>query len=474
MISEHKTILVVDDESRIRTLVKAALGARGYSILEAGSTEQALEVVDGEVDLVITDLRMPGRDGLDLVGTLRERGMDMPVIVMTAHATVSTAVEAMRRGAFDYVTKPFDLDELEILVGRALAANAMAREYRYLRESGSEQLESMIGRSELMRSMFDQIRQVAASDASVMITGDTGTGKELAAKALHSLSPRAERLFVPVNCAAIPHDLLESELFGHSKGAFTGASADRVGKFELADGGTLFLDEIGDMDAALQAKILRVLEEGILQRVGSNRDVKIDTRVVSATHRNLEESIAAGKFRSDLFYRLNVIELRMPSLRDRNDDVPLLAEHFLESAAVRIGKKPLIIDEDGMGLLRAYDWPGNVRELRNVCERLTVLCNSQQVSADTVAQLVDISPGESGNDSPRTAADDGPLEGETPGTLRDAVDAAEAAAIRAALNATGDNKSRAARILDVSERSLWYKIKKHAARLGTDDETASA
>ncbi|RMD84899.1 MAG: sigma-54-dependent Fis family transcriptional regulator [Candidatus Dadabacteria bacterium] len=378
------------------------------------------------------------------------------MIVMTAFGTVESAVEAMKRGAYDYITKPFNLDEVEILVERALASEALARGYRYLQESAQPRLEELIGTSPAMQRLFERIRRVAASDAAVLVTGETGTGKELVARAIHALSNRRDQLFVPVNCAAIPRDLLESELFGHVRGAFTGATEDREGKFELADGGTLFLDEIGDMPAELQAKILRVLEEGRLNRVGGNREISVDVRVISATHRNLEQAVEQQTFRQDLYYRLNVIEIKLPPLRERPEDIPLLAEHFLTRSAQRLGRPPLVLEADALELLTSYPWPGNVRELRNVCERLTVLAEQGTVTGDVVLQLVDL-PAARSPKSVRSSEDVLPLA--------DAVAEAEIAAIARALEQAGGNKAQAARLLGISERNLWYKIKKYGDRL---------
>ncbi len=454
-MARDKIVLVVDDESRIRRLLETSLGQKGYGVVTAVDGDDAITKLDDSVDLVLTDLKMPGKDGIALLQHMRQAGLEIPVIVMTAFGTVDSAVAAMKAGAHDYIGKPFDLDEIEIMVERALAADTMAREHRYLRESGRQQLEDLIGTSEAMQSIFEQIRRVAATDSGVLVTGETGTGKELVARAIHSLSNRSEKLFVPVNCAAIPLDLLESELFGHARGAFTGASETRVGKFEMAHDGTLFLDEIGDMHLRLQAKILRVLEEGVVERVGSNRSVHVDTRVISATHTHLESSIAEGTFRNDLYYRLNVIQIKLPPLRERREDIQPLAERFLEDLAVRIGRQPLVLDADALELLRDYPWPGNVRELRNVCERLSVLCDGERVSDELVARLVDM---------PEPATEIAELAVGGSATLVETVLAAEAAVIEKALADSGGNKARAARLLGISERNLWYKLKKHEAR----------
>jgi two-component system response regulator AtoC len=456
MKREH-TVLVVDDEERFRRLLEAALTQRGHRVVTASGGKEAIAKLDDGIDLVLTDLRMPEVDGLAVLAEARKRGLTMPVILMTAYGSVDSAVEAMRRGAFDYITKPFDLDELDMLISRAFELDGLASENRFLRENAQRGLADMVGVSPVMKEMFAHVRAVAASRAPVMILGETGTGKEHVARAVHSTSDRADALFVPINCAAIPLELLESELFGHSRGAFTGALEHRIGKFELASGGTLFLDEIGDMPMPLQAKLLRVLEEGIVERVGSNRQIRVDVRVLSATHRNLGDAVAGKTFREDLFYRLNVLQVKVPPLRDRGTDIALLAAHFLVEAAGRIGRKPLTLERDAMELLEAYPWPGNVRELRNVCERLTVRCPGDRADEELVAHLLDL---------PEAVAASAAAKGPQPSTLAAIVAQAEAEAIRNALARSGDNKAKAARLLGVSERNLWYKIKRH--RIGAD------
>ncbi|HXC53472.1 MAG TPA: sigma-54 dependent transcriptional regulator [Candidatus Limnocylindrales bacterium] len=451
-MKRERTILVVDDEERFRRLLEAALTQRGHRVVTAASGKEASARLDEGIDLLLTDLRMPDKDGIELLGEARRSNPAMPVIVMTAYGTVDSAVQAMHLGAFDYITKPFDLDELDMLIKRAFELDGLASENRFLRESGHRGLANMVGQSAPIRKMFAEVRSVAQSRAPVLIVGETGTGKEHVARAIHECSDRASSLFVPINCAAIPLELLESELFGHARGAFTGASDQRIGKFELASGGTMFLDEIGDMPLVLQAKLLRVLEEGIVQRVGSNIPVHVDVRMVSATHRNLSEAVSEGRFREDLYYRLNVLQLRVPPLRERDGDIALLAAHFLAESASRIGRRPLTLQRDARELLEAYLWPGNVRELRNVCERLTVRCEGDRADDDMVAHLLDLPEVD-----PAAAASMGP----EPATLAAVVGRAEAEAIRQALAKCGDNKAKAARLLGVSERNLWYKIKRH-------------
>src|SRR5437870_1948501 len=325
-------VLVVDDERKMRRLLQILLERMGIDSVAAESGEEALRCFQAEkIDLILTDLKMPGLTGLELLARLRELDAEVPVILLTAYGTVQTAVEAMKLGAFDYVLKPFDLEAVELIIRKALEMRQYRTENRYLRERVEQapSFESLVGGSAAMEAVYDLIRRIGPTRSAVLLTGETGTGKELVARAIHGLSPRRERLFVPLNCAAIPADLLETELFGHTRGAFTGAQSDRTGKFELADGGTLFLDEIGDMAYPLQAKLLRVLQEGVIERIGSNKRITLDVRVLSSTHRDLSAGIRAGTFREDLYYRLNVFQIQLPPLRERQEDISQLAASFL-------------------------------------------------------------------------------------------------------------------------------------------------
>ena len=450
-----KRVLVVDDERKMRRLLQMLLETLGLESVAADTGEEALALAQTEhFDLVMTDLRLPAMSGLDLLRALRESDAAIPVIVLTAYGSVQSAVEAMKLGAFDYVLKPFDVEAVEQIVRNALALQQVQTENRYLRErlERVEGADDVVAIAPAMRAVFDLARQVAATPTTVLITGETGTGKEVVAQMIHAASPRQSRLFVPVNCAAIPADLLESELFGHVRGAFTGAQATREGKFEVADGGTLFLDEIGDMPSALQAKLLRVLQDSMVERVGSNKRIRVDVRVISSTNHDLEEAVAGGRFRQDLYYRLNVFHIEVPPLRARREDILALGEFFLARYAREFGRGTLHLGPDAAALLEAYPWPGNVRELQNVMERAAVLASPGGiVDARLLSQLV-----------PSAAPDGaGGAEGAADLRLGPAVDAFERKLILRALNAVGDNKAEAARVLGVSERTLWYKLKKH-------------
>lgn len=370
------TLLVVDDEERMRRLLQLELEEEGYLVETAGSAEAALARLDAlSPDLVLTDLRMPGASGLEFLRAVRAALPETQVIVMTAYGTVETAVEAMKAGAFDYIQKPFDLDEVKVKIARALQIARLQAENKRLREQLGPlpALEAIVGESEPMRRVKDLIRRVAPTSATVLITGESGTGKELVARAIHALSPRAQGPFVAVNCGALAETLLESELFGHVRGAFTGAVRDERGKFRAADGGTIFLDEVSTMSPALQGKLLRVLQTREVSPVGSDRTIKVDVRVLAATNRPLERMVAEGAFREDLFWRLNVVNIALPPLRERASDIPMLADRFIKERCAQMGRPPCRISAAGLERLLAYEWPGNVRELENVIERSLVL-----------------------------------------------------------------------------------------------------
>ncbi len=444
--------LVVDDERKMRRILQMLFERMGIDSVAAETGAEALKRFEAEkIDLVLTDLKMPGMTGLELLGDLRARDGEVPVIVLTAYGTVQSAVEAMKLGAFDYVLKPFDLDAVELTIRKALDLTRYRTENRYLRERDDEgpAFENLVGASQAMQQVYELVRRIGPLRTAVLITGETGTGKELVARAIHNLSPRRERLFVPINCAAIPAELLESELFGHTRGAFTGAQGDRQGKFEVADGGTLFLDEIGDMPVALQAKLLRVVEEGVIERVGSNRPIRVDVRLLYSTHRDLATRIREGVFREDLYYRLNVFNIHIPPLRERREDIAPLAAFFLRRFSRETGLEPPTIAPEALRLLEHHGWPGNVRELQNLMERAAVLATGPEIDAGFFQLLLPLAPGAVAELAPEA------LE------LEPAVEEFERKLILRALSTCDDNKVQAARVLGISERTLWYKLKRH-------------
>jgi DNA-binding NtrC family response regulator len=378
------SILIVDDERSIRIGLKGLLSKEEYEVTIAENGTEALRLLASqEYDLVLTDLRMAGIDGLSLLTKIKEQYPDTMVIMMTAYGSEKIAVEAMKAGARDYLVKPFDNDEVKILVRQALEQRRLQRQVRHLHErlDAAFRFDNILGTSPAMQRLFDIVKKVAPTDLMVLITGESGTGKELIANALHQNSPRKGGPFVKVNCAAMVRELVESELFGHEKGAFTGATASREGKFAAADGGTLFLDEIGDMSLETQAKVLRVLQEQEFERVGDNRTIKVDVRVIAATNKHLQQMVHEGKFREDLFFRLNVVSIVLPPLRERREDIPLLATHFLKDVVARYGHGPVMFAADAYGLLLSATWPGNVRELKNVIEASAVLAPGSEIRA---------------------------------------------------------------------------------------------
>lgn len=455
-----KTILAVDDEPHMLRLLEISLRQAGYKPLTAKDGREALEIIHTQhVDCVVTDLHMPYMSGLQLLKAIRaggkEDGQDqgkknalvdpeLPVIIVTAQGEVKTAIDAMKSGASDYILRPFDLEELELAIARALSFARLVVENQYLREDKAPDA-GLVGTSPAMQQLFESIRQVAPEKATVLIAGETGTGKELVARAIHAGSPRSNGLFVAVNCAAIPHEMLESELFGHEKGAFTGAIKERIGKFELADGGTLFLDEITEMPMALQAKLLRALQENIIERVGGNRPIAVDIRIVAATNRDPREAIKDGKLREDLYYRLNVFRIDLPALKARKSDIPKLAQHFL-------AKRRVDISPEAIDALTRYDWPGNVRELENVLERAAIISGNQTVLPKHL-------PTEMVSHAPARVSESSATVNSL--ALPPAIEALERQLITEALVATQGNKSKAAKLLEISERSLWYKLSQY-------------
>ena len=440
-------ILIVDDDKATREGLALALG-RDHAVLTAADAEAALRALtDNAVDLVLTDLRMPGRDGLSLLRDIIASHPGLPVILLSAYGSVESAVEAMRDGAVDFLTKPVNLDHLELVVRRALRQKNLERQNARLRAqlAGRSALDRIIGSSEAMLAVRERIEQVAPTPATVLIQGPSGTGKELVARALHALSPRADKPFVAVHCAALAPSLLESELFGHVKGAFTGATEDRKGRFEIADGGTLFLDEISEIDLATQVKLLRVLETRTVEPVGSATPVPVDIRLVAATNRDLRAWVEAGKFREDLYFRLNVVDINLPPLRERQGDLPLLCDAFVREFNPQLGRGILGVAPDAMAALAAYPWPGNVRELRNAIERMMVLAHSDHLTLEDVPR--NIREGRAATAAPAPEAPAEPAEPE------------EATLIRRALFETHGNRTAAAKRLGIPLRTLYRRIK---------------
>jgi two-component system NtrC family response regulator len=450
-MTEPVSILLVDDDESLRRVVEYQLGEAGFSVTTAASAEEALGVLHGKTfRLLVTDVLMPGMSGLDLLDRVRVLRPDTVVVVITAHGDVATAVRAMKLGAFDFLEKPFPRERLLVAVRRALEFVELRDENRQLRAMVEEHgtFENIVGSSSALRAVLSDLKRAAATDAAVLLLGETGTGKELAARAIHRNSKRKEGPFVVVNCASIPETLIESELFGHRRGAFTGASEDRKGKFEIADGGTLFLDEVAELPMLLQPRLLRVLQEGEIDKVGASVPVPVDVRVVAATHRDLPARVQEGSFREDLWYRLNVVPLTMPPLRERREDLPPLIEHFLLKHSRRHGRpiprlSPAVLDR-----FERYDWPGNVRELENLLERLVVLTDADSISeADLPENLR--------QDLPRygRARVDLPAEGIV-------LEQLERGLIEEALRRSRGNQTAAARFLGISRSTLIYRMQK--------------
>jgi two-component system response regulator AtoC len=446
---EGTHILVADDEESIRELFRDILEPEGATVQLVGSGTEALKAIDAEEpDLAIFDVRMPAPDGLALLQQLRSKSVDIPVLIVTAQDSSTATIEAMQRGAYDYIAKPFDPDEVLHVVQRAVEHRRLTRRVHALEQQVTrDPRDIMIGRSAPMQQVYKMIGRVASSDATVLITGESGTGKELVAHVLHRTSLRREGPFIAVNCAALPETLLESELFGHEKGAFTGAMAQRKGRFEQANKGTIFLDEVGEMSASTQKKLLRVLQERTFERVGGNVAVKVDVRVIAATNRDLLHEVTTGSFRDDLYYRLNVINIHMPPLRERKDDIPLLVEHFLQKYRVRAGEQPRITEE-AMQKLIDYDWPGNVRQLENSIERAAVLAQGKLVSSEYL-QLDDSG---STQDQMLTSAL-GRLLGNGD-SLNDMLREVRGRLIELALERNSGDRAAAARMLNVDEKEL--------------------
>ena len=440
-------ILVVDDEKNTREALSRILREDGYDVLAAADGYQALDAISRNLpDLVLADLKMPGMDGIELLARARLKGFDIPFVLMTAYGTVETAVDAMRNGAEDYLTKPVNMEELEIQIKKILSHRKLLQETRELRERLRDKykFENIVGSSPQMQSIFKTVQQVAPSRATVLITGESGTGKELIALAVHQNGPRADKPYVKVSCSALSENLLESELFGHEKGAFTGAVFTRQGRFEIADGGTLFLDEIGEISHSTQVKLLGFLQDREFERVGGNKRFKVDVRLIAATNKDLEKAVAEGVFRKDLYYRLNVITIKMPPLREKASDIALLIEHFTEKYAKENDKQIDGLSPEALAALMAYDWPGNVRELENMIERAAVMCNDKTIGRRFFPTLSD--------GKERDLTEMPPIPGSS---LQDI----EKYSIQKTLESVGGNRTRAAEILRISLRKIQYKLK---------------
>ncbi len=448
--NEHM-IMVVDDDPNICAVLQGLLVRKGFSAVTASDVDQAEQIIRNErLSCVITDLQMPGRSGMDLISLCRREKPGMPVIMITAHGSVNNAIQAMRAGAFDFITKPFDETELLTVVRKALNEEAWNQDLvSTFFEDSDEPFPGFVGSSSAFTDIIKTIKRVGPTDSSVLITGETGVGKELVSRALHMTSKRSKKPFIKVNCAAIPETLVESELFGHEKGAFTGAIVSKPGRFELADGGTLFLDEIGEVPLQVQVKLLTVLQDHALERVGGVSTKSVDLRIVAATNRDLPADITEGRFRSDLFYRLNVVPIHIPPLRERVDDMVVQARYFLDKFAAKHGKSGISMSPEVIAAFSAYPWPGNVRELENVLERMVLFSDTDILGSEQL---------------PESISSSGPLDPAT-GSLQEAVNglasATEKQMIADALDKTGGNRTRAAELLGVSRRTIQKKIIKY-------------
>ncbi len=455
-MSQTRRILVVDDEEPIRKGLARLITGMGFSVDLAADADEALaKVLASPPDLIITDLQLPGRSGLDFISDLQERSIEATLIVLTAHGTIDSAVEATRRGVYDYLTKPVESERLETVILKGLERAAMRQEVALLRREmvRSGRYQQLLGRSPAMLQLYRMIDQIAPSTAPVLITGESGTGKEVVARTIHTLSPRAAGRFVAINCAAIPETLLESEILGHEKGSFTSATSSRAGVFELAHEGTLFLDEIAEMPVSLQSKLLRVLEDHKVRRIGGSREIPVDVRVLSATNAKIADRLAAGAVREDLYFRLNVFTLNLPPLRERMEDVPLMAEAFLQEYAQENGKAVVGYSKEAMDLMLRYYWPGNVRELRNAVQRAVILCRGEEI------QVGDLPPAVR-----PTIRTDPRKEGFLMVAVGTPLDEVEKAVILETLAACGDNKTRAAAVLGISAKTLHSKLKRYGLR----------
>ncbi len=450
-----ETILVVEDKESMAQMLKDTLESEGYGVISAKDTTEGIRYLrENRIDLVLTDLKLPKKNGIEILRTSKEENQLIPVIVMTAFGSVETAVKAMKEGAFDFITKPFDIDHLIMLIRRALETQKVLTENILLKEEFASKLglPRIIGKSDTITGVAQLVQKVAPTKTTVLLLGESGTGKELFARAIHNLSQRRNYPFVPINCAAIPKNLLESELFGHEKGSFTGADAKKLGKFELADRGTIFLDEIGDMDLVLQSKLLRAIEENEIERIGGIKTIKVDVRIIAASNKDLEKAVEDKSFREDLYYRLNVFPIRIPPLRERRDDVPLLVEYFINMYCIELKTTQKDVSKDALNILMNYHWKGNVRELENTIERAIILCDGDVIHPEHIILKQRSAPG-----SAEPLLSEGTLEDVAKRALR----IAETQRIVEVLGKTRGNKSKAAEILRVSYKTLLTKIKEY-------------
>lgn len=447
------TVLVVDDEKNYLVVLEDLLMDEGYEVLTASSATQALDIIaETPIDTVLSDIKMPGLTGIELLEKISAMDPDLPVILMTAFAEVDQAVEAMKKGALDHIQKPFDNMDVKRAVARGVERRSLVKNIRHLETELGSLWGNIIGKSKAMETVFSIMKRVADTPTTVLISGESGTGKELIARGLHRASSRHRAPFVSINCGAVPENLLESELFGYEKGAFTGAVGLKQGKFEFADHGTLFLDEVGEMSLTLQVKLLRVLQEHEFQRVGGNKEIKVDVRIIAATNKDLREEVETGRFRGDLFFRLNVVRIDVPPLRERREDIPVLAAHFVNKFCERLGRPLKEVDQEVMSNLFRYSWPGNVRELENVIERALVLCKGTKIMAeDLPAELREPPQIEDGLDN-SISWEKG---------LTETLDAIEERIIRQALEKAGNVQAQAAKTLGISRSNLQYKMKKY-------------
>jgi nitrogen regulation protein NR(I) len=466
---ETKRVLVADDEANMRRVLEAILRREGYDVITAANGEEALSGMNKGIHTVITDLKMPGLDGMGLLKKLSAEYPDVPVVMITAHGSVESAVEAVKLGAFDYLEKPFEQEQIRQVVAKAINTYALSRRDARPEEPSGRGRFRLVGQSPAIRQIYAVVEKVASTPSTVLISGESGTGKELIARALHENSARHAGPFIKINCAAIPKTLMESELFGYDKGAFTGAVGAKPGRFELAHSGTLFLDEIGEIPVEMQVKLLRVLQESEFERVGGIKTIKVDVRLVAATNRDLLAEVAAGAFREDLFYRLNVVPVHIPPLRERREDIPLLAEHFLAKFNDRLKKQITSITRDAIDRLIAYHWPGNIRELENLMERTMLFCEGPEIGvSDLPVEVVGAAPVATAATTQAGPAATDEAGKAAPDSLKEAVrvetERVERELIQRALDATGGNVTQAARKLKISRKSLQTKMKELGLR----------